>query len=100
MTNSWKGFFSIGSSFLGFGIFLTGISFPFFMSTWGAELFWVLGSLSAGIEFSFFKSILGAELFWELELFPLISNTSDLGSFISSELDLVILSNNWEVVGS
>ena len=66
LTNSWKGFFSIGSSFLGFGIFLTGISFPFFMST------------------------LGAELFWEIELFPLISSTSDLCSFISSEFDLEV----------
>ena len=64
LTNSWKGFFSIGSSFLGFGIFLTGISFPFFMST------------------------LGVELFWEIELFPLISSSSELVSFMSSELEL------------
>ena len=63
------------------------------MSTLGAELFWILGSLTAGIEFSFFESIVGAELFWEIELFPLTSRNSDLGSFISSELGLVALSD-------
>ena len=38
-------------------------------------------------------STLGAELFLEIELFPLISSNSDLGSFISSELELVALSD-------
>ena len=70
LINSWKGFFSTGSSFLGFVVGLSGVSI------------------------SFFITILEAELLSELPLFISILITfSDLGSFIFSEFDLVVLSD-------
>ena len=70
LINSWKGFFSTGSSFLGFVIGLAGVSISFFIRT------------------------LEAELLSELLLFiSLLITFSDLGTFISSEFDLVVLSD-------
>ena len=65
MINSWKGFFSTGSSFFGFVIGLSGVSISFFITT------------------------LEVELLSELPLFILIT-FSGLVSFISSEFDLVV----------
>ena len=42
LINSWKGFFSIGSSFLDLVTDLTGVSISFFTTTLGAELPWEL----------------------------------------------------------
>ena len=66
LINSWKGFFSIGSSFIGFVIGLAAVSIPFFTEAFEAELF--------------------SEL-------PLFISYSDLGLFISSEFGLVVLSD-------
>ena len=70
LINSWNGFFSIGSSFLGLEI------------------------VSAGTAFSFFISTLEVELFWDLSVFDFkLIFFSDLTSFTSSELDLLLLSD-------
>ena len=70
LINSWKGFFSIGSSFLGL---LTGLT---------------------GVSISFFRLALESEFLWGLLLFEtVLVSPSDLGSLISSEFDLVMLSD-------
>ena len=70
LINSWKGFFSIGSSFFGFVIVL------------------------AGVSISFFITALESELLSELPLLVSILITfSDLDPFISSEFEFVVLSD-------
>ena len=66
LMNSWKGFFSTGSSFLGFVIGFSGVLISFFITT----------------------LVAGSPLF-----ISVLITFSDSGPFIYSEFDLVVLSD-------
>ena len=103
LINSWNGFFSIGSSFLGLGIGLTGglFSFVFDSLSW----IFIFSDLTSFVAteldlltfsvISFFVTTLVSTLFFILLTFSFVFDSlswififSDLTSFVASELDL------------